>query len=297
MLDLSAQQLNAAVVLARHRSYIAAAAFLGVSQPTLTRTIQRLERILGVVLFHRGRRQVTPTPAGREFVPAAERWLADLELQVEGMRELAEQRRGALVVASLMSLAHRVLPRAIAGYRRRFPSVTVHLRAGLQDAVLADVRGGIAELGIATPAGVAAPILAETLWEEGCFLLLPRRHPLARRRRVSLAELAGEPLISMPAEAGLRRQIDAAANDASVTLQHAVTLNQFDAQRDLVAAGLGLAIVPQSALPPAADRRVTARPLQKPAIRRRVVLLRQAERPLSPAATGFLEALRAAVAR
>jgi len=139
--DLSARQLRAAVALARHRSYIAAAAFLGVSQPTLTRTIQTLERLLGVTLFHRGRRQVTPTPAGREFCPSAERWLADLDLQVKGMRELAEQRRGVLVIASLMSIAHRLLPRAIIAYRRRFPSVEIHARAGLQDAVQADVAG------------------------------------------------------------------------------------------------------------------------------------------------------------
>jgi LysR family transcriptional regulator, carnitine catabolism transcriptional activator len=290
--DLSARHLRAAVALARHRSYIAAAVFLGISQPTLSRTIQGLERLLGVVLFQRGRRQVVPTPAGREFCQSAERWLADLDLQVQGMRELAEQRRGVLVISSLMSIAHRLLPRAIASYRRRFPSVEIHLRAGLQDAVQADVVGGIAELGIATAAGAAPPLVAEQLAEEDCHLLLPRRHPLAAKSRIALADLAGQPMISMPLEAGLRRQIDAAAAQHGVALTHAVTLNQFDAQLSLVAAGLGLAIVPASALPGRHDTSVVARPLRRPPIRRRVAWLRRADRPLSPAALGFLAELK-----
>jgi len=292
MNDISARHLRAAVALARHRSYIAAAAFLGISQPTLTRTIQGLERLLGVVLFQRGRRQVVPTPTGREFCQSAERWLADLDLQVQGMRELAEQRRGVLVISSLMSIAHRLLPRAIASYRRRFPSMEIHLRAGLQDAVHADIAGGIAELGIATAAGAAPPLVAETLVEEDCHLLLPRRHPLAAKPRVALADLAGQPMISMPLEAGLRRQIDAAAAEHGLTLTHAVTLNQFDAQLGLVAAGLGLAIVPASALPDRREANVVARPLTRPPIRRRIAWLRRGDRPLSPAAAGFLAELK-----
>lgn len=290
--DISARQLRAAVALARHRSYIAAAAFLGISQPTLTRTIQGLEGLLGVTLFDRGRRQVVPTPAGREFCQSAERWLADLDLQIRGMRDLAEQRRGVLVIASLMSIAHRLLPRAIVAYRRRFPSIEIHLRAGLQDAVQADVAGGIAELGIATAGGIAPPLIAEALADEACHLLLPRDHPLAAKSRLALADLAGQPMISMPLEAGLRRQIDAAAAEAGVPLTHAVTLNQFDAQLDLVAAGLGLAIVPLSALPGRDDERVVTRPLARPPIRRRLAWLRRGDRPLSPAAQGFLDELR-----
>jgi LysR family transcriptional regulator, carnitine catabolism transcriptional activator len=290
--DLSARQLRAAVALARHRSYIAAAAFLGISQPTLTRTIQGLERLLGVTLFQRGRMGVAATPAGREFTLSAERWLADLDLQVKGMRELAEQRRGTLVIATLMSIAHRLLPRAIVAYRRRSPSIAIHVRAGLQDAVHADVSGGIAELGIGTVIGVAPPLVAEVLAEEACHLLLPRSHRLARKARVSIGDLAGEPMVSMPLEAALRRQIDAAAAQAGVALSHTVTLNQFDAQLDLVAAGVGLAIVPATALPDRSERRVVARPLTRPPIRRRLAWLRRHDRPLSPAAEGFLQALK-----
>jgi len=141
--DVSSRQLRVVIALARFRSFVGAAAFLGLSQPALSRAVQRLERSLGVTLFSRSTRLVSLTAAGRDFLPTAERLLSDLDRHLGRMRELADQQRGYVVVASLMSLAYRVLPAATSAYRRRFPGIDLYLREGVQDAILADVRGSV----------------------------------------------------------------------------------------------------------------------------------------------------------
>ena len=86
--DLTARQLHAVLAVAEYNSFIAAAAFLKTSQPALTRTIKRVEDVLGVRLFDRSTRRVAITTAGKEFVAVAERMLNDLRISVSSMREI-----------------------------------------------------------------------------------------------------------------------------------------------------------------------------------------------------------------
>jgi len=292
-MDISSRQLRVVIALARHRSFVEAAAALGVSQPALSRALQRLERSLGTMLFRRSTRAVSLTAAGRDFLPTAERLLGDLDRHLGHLRELADQRRGYVVVASLMSLAYHVLPAATAAYRRRFPGIDLYLREGVQDAIVADVRRSVADLGIGNVGGVTDPIVVEPLGEEPCVVVLPRRHALARRRRLSIGDLAGQPLISMPPESGLRRLVDSAAHSAGVPLHHAITLHQFGTLFSFVRSELGVAIVPVSALPPRGDRALRVRPLAGPALARRVGILTLGDRALSPAAASFRDAFKA----
>ena len=117
--NLSAKQLRCVVSLARFGSFVAAAADMEMSQPALTRAIKQVERAVGVQLFTRSTRRVALTAAGQEFVPTAERLLADLEISVQNMRALGARRRGQLVIACLMSVGYGLLPDLIATYRRR----------------------------------------------------------------------------------------------------------------------------------------------------------------------------------
>jgi len=151
----------------------------------------------------------------------------------------------------------------------------------------------VADLGIGNVGGVTDPVVAEPLGEEPCVVVLPRRHTLARRRAVSIADLAGEPLISMPPESGLRRLVDSAAVSAGVSLHHAITLHQFGTLFSFVRSGLGVAVVPVSALPPRGDRALRVRPLARPALARQVGILTLGDRVLSPAAASFREIFKA----
>lgn len=289
--DIGIKHLNAIVSLARFGSFIAAAAHLGISQPGLSRIIQQAEKKLGAALFERGARTVSLTPAGREFLPFAERMVAELAHQTGKLRAGNAAKDGQLTVASLMSISHLALPAALVEFRRNYPRVFVHIREDVGSAVLEDVRNGVVDFGIGTPDPGNTGISAESVMEEPFFAVLPADHQLARKDVIGLADLRGVPLISMPVESGLRRTIDSAAVAAGMQLDHSVVTNQYNSLFDFVRNGLGVTIAPASTLPPEDDQALVVRSLYPP-ITRRIAVLRLAERPLSPASEAFLRILR-----
>src|SRR5215510_9605426 len=149
--DLTARQLHAAPAVAEYNSFIAAAAFLKTSQPALTRTIMRVEDVLGVRLFDRSTRRVAITSAGKEFVAVAERMLNDLRISIGSMREIGEQQRGQVIISSIMSVANGLLPAIVAKYRDSRPGIEIILREGVHGTVLEDIRSGTADLGATWP--------------------------------------------------------------------------------------------------------------------------------------------------
>src|ERR1700749_2997504 len=119
--DLTSRQLQTVVALAEYESFIAAAALLRTSQPAVTRTVKHVEEVLGVKLFDRSTRSVQITAAGREFAGVAARMLNDLKITLGSMRELADQRRGQIIVSSIMSVANGRLPGLVREYRVTYP--------------------------------------------------------------------------------------------------------------------------------------------------------------------------------
>jgi DNA-binding transcriptional LysR family regulator len=289
--ELSTRHLRAIVALARSGKFVAAAAELGISQPSLSRMIQQAESELGAVLFVRATRRVSQTTAGREFIPVAERLLGELLQQSQAIRDLDGRLRGQLIVASLMSIAHRVVPAALVAFRRRHPGIFIQVREGIASVVLEDVRAGLADFGIGAVPERHREIVVQSIIEEPCCLVLPRRHRLNRRTSVRLADLADEPMVSLPPDSGLRRVLDTLAQTQGIALNHSIITSQFASLFDFVAQGLGVAIVPLSALPPAFERQLATCTL-RPAVRRRIGILHLADRPLSAAAAEFLDIFR-----
>jgi LysR family carnitine catabolism transcriptional activator len=289
--NLSAKHLRAIVSLARFGSFIAASSYLRISQPGLSRIIQQTEEMLGVLLFTRGTRNVSQTPAGREFIPAAERMLGELLQQTQRVRDLDDQLRGQLIISGLISVCRHVLPSALVTYRKQHPKIHIHVREGVGSFVQEDVRSGFADFGIGNVAGLHDGIAVEAVSQESCFVVVPRRHPLSASQFVRLKDLADEQMISMPPDSGLRRTIDVAAAQSGVILNYTMVLYQYTSLFELIANGLGVSIVPASALPVMKGSSLVARPL-RPAITRQIGILHLSERPLSPASRAFLEIFR-----
>ncbi len=286
--DVSSRQLRAVLAVAEYRSFIAAAAFLKTSQPSLTRTIKQIEGALGVSLFSRSTRQVSITEAGREFAALAERLLGDLKIGIKNMRELADQQRGQIIVSSIMSLAHVALPEIIADYKRQFPRIEIHLREGVQGNVRDDVRSGLADFGVGYVADMPEPFITESLGVEAFFVVLPKRNHLARMKEIELKALKDATLVSLPTDSRTRRIIDGAAATAGFAFNHAITVNQFATLYSFVRNGFGLTIVPGGARPPGNDRALISRPLIRPRVSREIGIVRFRERELTPAAAGLL---------
>ena len=291
-IDLSTRHLRALLAVARYRNFAAAAADLGVTQPTLTRTVRRAEDLLGADLFHRTTRRVSLTAVGQEFMPLAERLLNDLGLGLRNIRELADVERGQIVIATLMTIAHGILPMAIARFADRYPSIAVDLRESVQSSVLEEVRSGSADFGLGDTADIGGPLEAERLGENSFRVALPKGHDLLRRKTLTLNDLDGERLISMPTEAAARRALDAAGVAAGVTLNSHFTVGQFTTAFRLVTEGLGVAIVPETffAGPYPAD--VASRSLRASGAVQRLGIISRRDRAIAPAAAAFLSILR-----
>jgi len=291
-LDLSTRHLRALVAVAEYSNFAAAATDLGLSQPTLTRTVRKAEDMLGVTLFTRTTRRVALTAAGREFMPIAERLLSDLGLGIRNIRELADVERGQVVIASLMTIAHGILPTVIRQFAEQYPSVAVELREGVQTRVLEEVRGGSADFGLGDSADVGGHLELEALGKHGFRIALPNGHRLLRRKSVSLSDLAEERLVSMPTEAAARHTLDVAALAAGVILNSHFTVGQFTTAFQLVAEGLGAAIVPATYFNGGHPDKVSSRPLKAPGAVQHLSVISRRDRVVTPAAAAFLSILR-----
>jgi len=288
--DLSTRQLHAVLAVAEYNSFIAAAAFLKTSQPALTRTIKRVEDVLGVRLFDRSTRRVEITAAGKEFVAVAERMLNDLRISVTSMREIGAEQRGQIIISSIMSIANGLLPTIVAKYRASRPGIEIILREGVHGTVLEDIRSGTADLGITYVDDVPDFIEAKRISREVFDVILPRTHPLATRSKraaVALTDLVPFPFVSLPYDSRTRRIIDGAASTVGHTLQHVATVTQFATMMSFVRAGVGIAIVPSGVVAGFLGKDLAVLKLTKPRLSRDVGLIKLRERELSPAAKGF----------
>lgn len=290
--DISARQLEAVLALVEYGSFVAAAARLRLSQPTLTRAIKRLETALGVRLFDRSTRRVQITAAGREFAAVAERMLNDLGITVQSVREVAEERRGLVVLSTIMSVAGGRLPSIVAAYRADRPGVEIHIREGVHATVLEDVRSGVSDFGIGYVDELPDFVVGTALGRETFCAVMPARHRLAGRRKVSLADLASETIVALPTGSRTRRTIDAAAATVGVPLRQMVVVTQLATMLAFVGAGVGVGLVPRGTTRGPLARGLRAVPLSEPRLVHRLGLIALREREPTPAASGLLAFLR-----
>jgi DNA-binding transcriptional LysR family regulator len=249
--DIRARELLTVVALAEYGSFVAAAAYLKTSQPALTRTVKRVERILGVTLFARNTRRVEITAAGREFVAVAERVLTDLQLTVRNMTEVSSEQRGRITLTTYSAFASHTLPDLVRRFRETRPSIELRIREGRQSEIVEDVRSGVADFGIGYVNTLPDMLQATLLRKEPLYAVIPSSHPLAKKRsKVRLSELRDEPLVSPPSDTYLRRLIDGAATAAGFNLRYAVTVERLLSVINHVRAGVGIAILPWGVLPP-----------------------------------------------
>lgn len=293
--DIGSKQLRAVLTVAEYRSFIAAASALGTSQPALTRTIKRVEDVLGVQLFERTTRQVKVTEAGREFLAVAQRIASDLRITVDNMRELAEQKRGQVIISSITSIANSLLPGIVAAYRQERPGIEIQIRDGIHGTVLEDVRSGVADFGINYIQDLPDTIDTRRLGHEVFALAVHRDHPLAKApdRRIDFSDLAGIPLVSMPPDSQTRRVLDAAAAARDVRLDHAVVVSQIPTMMTLVRANVGAGFAPLTAITSGLVEDLTGIGIHDLDIALDVGIVRLKDRDVTPAAAGLLERIEA----
>ena len=292
--DISARQLAAVLAVAENRSFVAAAAQLHISQPALTRVIRRVEDVLGVRLFERTTRTVRLTEAGREFTAVARRISTDLRLTVQSMRDLAEQKRGQVVISAIMSVANGILPEAIAAYRRDNPGIEIHVRDGIHGSVMDDVKSGAADFAISYLRDIPEGLIPMSLGPGSFDLVAHRSSEICTPGRTAVAfdELRDIPLVSMPTDSQTRRTLDATAALRGFALSHAVVVSQIPTVLSCVRAGVGVALVPSTALAADLGADLVRLSVHQPLMSVDIGIVRLSERGLSPAANGLLNVVQ-----
>jgi len=294
--DIRAKELLTVVTLAEYGSFVAAAAHLKTSQPALTRTVKRVERVLGVTLFARNTRRVEITPAGREFVAVAERMLDDLQLTVRNLDEVTREQRGRVTVSTFSAFAVNPMPYMVRDYRETRPLVEVRIREGRQFDILEDVRSGVADFGIGYVNSLPDLMESTHLRKESLYAVVPGSHPLAaaKRSKISLRDLREEPLVCGPAESFLRRLLDGAAVASGFNLHYAVTVDRLLSVLHHVCAGVGIGVLPEGCLPPMQwGEGFQAMLLVDPPLSVSIGLITLRGRYLTPAASGLLSLIHA----
>jgi len=240
------RQLRYFVAVAETLNFGRAAARLHMSQPPLSRQIKAFETELGTTLFARTSRGVRLSAAGSALLVDARRLLRDADAIAAGAHALGRGEIGSVRLGFISTASYNVLPRVLPEFHRRRPGVRLHLQEATSDAQAAMLREGELDVALVVPPLFEIDCQYRPLLREPLIAALPaqRRWP----RRVSLATLASQPFILFPRKAGvgLYDLIVGFCRDAGFTPRIEQEAIQMPTIVSLVAAGMGVSLVPAS---------------------------------------------------
>ncbi len=239
-----APRLRHFVAVARTEHVTRAAHELGVPQPTLSRSIARLEADLGVALFVRTGRVLRLTRSGRLLQEHAERAVDELETALRALAGESSADRGRVAFGFLHTLGGSTVPQLLREFRVDHPGVRFELVQRGHDVLLDLLRAGTVDLCLTSPLPDEAGLEAQPLHEQRLRLVVPADHALAGRRRLRLIEAAGEQFVGLERGYGLRTTTDEWCRVAGFVPRLAFEGEEIDTLRGLVAAGLGVALLP-----------------------------------------------------
>ncbi len=285
--------LRALIAVAEGKSFLRAAEQLHLSQPALSRRVQKLEAMVGTPLLERTTRSVRLTPAGQEIVPLLRRLIEEIDSSLMGMMALGERRAGRLTVASIPSATVRFLPDVLEQFGREYRNVRVRVLDLSATECAEAVRTGEAEFAITLPVLSDADLLFEPLTDDPYGLVCRRDDPLAEMLAPGWADLAGMRLVTVHMGSGNRTALDAGLARAGIELRWFYEVTRLTSALALVQAGLGPSVLPRLACEGPVARDLVWRSLAGAEVVRTIGVLRRASATLSPTATRLMALLAA----
>jgi LysR family carnitine catabolism transcriptional activator len=289
---LTIRQLEILAAAAEADTFTAAAIRLGISQPSLSESIRRIETELGVRLFDRTTRSLVLTADGRHAAGIAREAVRDFRLALDSIGHRAQGRRGRITIAALPSIACAVLPAAVREFLSHFPGIEVHVQDVLHERAVSAVADGIADLALTIRPGRLENLHFEEMGSDTLQLVCRGDHPLSSRRQVDWRDLADYPFVALARTSSVRRLTDAAFVNKAVAIEPTYELEQIPSVAALVDAGLGITVLPALTLAMFKGTDLVARPLSKPTMRRHIGTVTLANRPQTEPFTALLGDLR-----
>lgn len=291
---INLHQLQIFQAVAVHRSYTRAAEALYLSQPAVSLQVRALEKTIGLPLFEKSGRTLRLTDAGRELLTYSDRIFALLDETKLVLEELSGARRGMVKVAASTTAGIYVVPTALGAFHRQNPDVKLTLdvvnRITVQEHLLND-EIDLAVMGLIED---THELDVERFIPNELVVIAPPHHRLAGRSDIPLEELVEETLLLREAGSGTRTDVERMFSARDIPLQIGMELRSSGAIKQAVAAGLGVSVMPESALELElkAERLITLDVEGFP-VHRYWYLVRRAGRHLSAAADALWSFLRA----
>ncbi len=286
-------QLKCFLAVVKAGNFTRAAQACHLTQPSLSYQIARLEEELGEPLFVRKPRAVELTPAGRELLESAGRIVAEQERVLARFRQREALEEGELRFGVIPTMAPYLLPNLLEDFRRNHPGMRLVVREGRTSDLVGEVVGGDIEFAIVSDVEAAAlkkfSLHLTTLFHERLLLAAPRTHALGGRTRVDVRTLDSAELVLLSEGNCLRDQALQFCQAKDVA--GALVCEQLPTQLAMVAAGLGVAIVPEMSVRETAPAGVALVRFSEPTPTRMIGLLKKRGRKLGTAASKFLEPL------
>ena len=291
---MTLNELRYIVAVAQEKNFGRAAQRCFISQPALSVAIQKLEEELQTQLFERGKSEITVTPVGERIVEQAHKVLEE----AARIRDIAQAGRNQLAgvfrLGAIYTVAPYLLPDLVPALNALAPDMPLEIEENITEQLEAALKTGRVDAAIIALPFQPPGIATEFLYEEPFQVVVPQRHPWAKRKTIDPSELAGEHAILLNVGHCFRDQVlescpELNRGDAPVTRS-----NSLETIRNMVASGLGISVLPRDALTPKYHSRlVVPVPFAKPVPSRRIALAYRKSFPRPAAIAAIREAVAA----
>ena len=293
-MNFDVRQLRALIAVAEHGSFTRAALALHLSQPALTVQVRALEEALGLRLFDRNTRNVALTRVGRDLLPELRRILRELDALLDETRQLALMAGGTVRIAVLPSFASSLLPDVISGFRALHPEIGFTLRDVIASGVAQLTLAEEVDLGIT--GGPIEDAQLELLLSsvDRMHAVFPAGHALDDGTSPTLSAVTRHPLVLMSRATSVRAVVDAAVAAEGLAPDIAAEATYMSTAVGMVRAGMGVAILPETAMEIKALPMLRSALIDDPRLARNISVVKCQGRTLPPASAAFLDHLRVA---
>ncbi|WP_034293789.1 LysR substrate-binding domain-containing protein [Herbaspirillum sp. RV1423] len=252
------ETLKLFILVVEHGSITAASEPGNMVASAISRRLAELEQSAGIALLRRLSRGVEPTPAGRSLYAHAKTVMAQLHRIECDISEHREGIQGTVRIWVNMTALCYYLPAQLKPFMSRYPGVQVELVERLSDEIPAAVAAGVADLGICAPTETTAGLSEAFFRDDPLVLITPLDHPLAARKHIRFEDALDENHIMMQRGASINTLSIRAASAVNRHIRPTVQVTSFEAMRNMVSEGLGVAIIPEIALQGADASRYSA---------------------------------------
>ena len=237
-------------LVARSGSISQGAQLASLAVGAASKRLSDLEAAVGALLLERHSRGVTLTPAGEVLQRHAQKILSDVDTMAADLSDYAAGLTGVVRLWANTSAVTQFLPGQVSGFVKAHPGIRIELEEEDSQAIVLAVLDGRADLGIFADRTPALGLDVVSYRHDRLVLVVPRGHPLARRRRIKLEQAIAYEFVTLPKSTSLAQRLQAETERLGRTLKNRIQVRSFDAMCQMVAAGMGVAVLPQAAVQP-----------------------------------------------